>query len=341
MMQVKDQEELITCLPERWFPNQTWTLRTGEGGMNNTTRFVEVNGISYVLRVYETHRDLDKIHYEHAVLRALSAQKLPYRLPVPIQLPSGKTVVEVDSGQGKLAALFTFTDGCNPTWEHPWQMLPFGEAVGRLSQVLVTIQVGLKPVYPPYYEIEHIHPRCTPEAIDAFCMAPPEPFRALQSTLLYIRERFAAFYNEIPQLKKLPHQLVHGDINGSNMLIDEDGRIAAVLDFEFVTEDVRVMELAVCLSDLIDPALPEEELERRCSAFYKGYRAFIDLHEEELRLLPMLIELRRLDVFVHFLGRYLDGVDAQSVLVDIIHSTAEKVQWLQEHGSKLLLSLKR
>ncbi|MFD0698289.1 phosphotransferase [Paenibacillus sp. GCM10027628] len=339
-MHVKDQEELITSLPEHWFPDQTWSVRKGEGGMNNTTRFVEVKGETYVLRIYETHRDLDKIHYEHAVLRTLSTHKLPYRLPVPIQLPSGRTVLEVNSNQRKLAALFTFTVGCNPTWEHARQMQPFGEAVGRLSQVLASIQVGLKPVYPPYYEIEHIHPRCTPEVIDAFCSAPPEPFRALQSTLMYLRERFIAFYDEIPQLKKLPHQLVHGDINGSNMLVNEEGRISAILDFEFVTEDVRVMELAVCLSDLIDPALPEVELWRRCSAFYNGYKTFIDLQEEEFRLLPLLIELRRLDVFVHFLGRYLDGVDAQSVLVDIVHNTAEKVQWLHDNGAKLLHALK-
>ena len=59
-MHVKDQEDLIASLPELWFPGQTWSIRIGSGGMNNTTRFVEVDGTSYVLRVYETHRDMDK-----------------------------------------------------------------------------------------------------------------------------------------------------------------------------------------------------------------------------------------------------------------------------------------
>lgn len=340
-MHVKDQEEQLALLPVNWFPNQTWSIRMGEGGMNNTTRFVEVGDTTYVLRLYETHRDLDKIVFEHRILLALDKQKegLPYCIPVPIKLPNGGTVVRLDANEGKLAALFTFTDGCNPTWVDTRQLLQFGKSVGQLSAALAEITIDLKPVYPPYYEIEHIHPRCTPDAIREFCHQPMEPFKAQRAELSYIYGRFAAFYQAIPALRNLPHQLVHGDINGSNMLVDDDGQIAAILDFEFVTLDVRVMEIAVCLSDLIDPALSNEELRRNCSAFYKGYHRIIQLEKEEIELLPLLIELRRLDVFIHFLGRYVDGVDGQDVLIDIIQNTFDKTKWLEEHGNELVLSL--
>ncbi|MDQ0876343.1 homoserine kinase type II [Paenibacillus sp. V4I3] len=340
-MRVKDQEEQLTSLPRYWFPTQTWSIRVGAGGMNNTTRFVDVEGTSYVLRLYETHRDMDKIIFEHSVLLALDKEKdkLPFRVPVPVELTAGGTVIRLDAKEGKLAALFTYTEGCNPIWGNTHQLLQFGEAVGQLSSALAAISMELEPVYPPYYEIEHIHPRCTPDAIQEFCLHPPEPFWQQRDELSYIFERFAAFYKAIPDLRKLPHQLVHGDINGSNMLVNADSQITAVLDFEFVTLDVRVMELAVCLSDLIDPTLPAEELRRNCTAFYKGYGQSIHLGEEEIALLPLLIELRRLDVFIHFLGRYLDGVDAQGVLVDIIHNTFDKTKWLQMNGSELVLTL--
>lgn len=36
-MRVKDQEEQLTSLPTYWFPTQTWSMRVGAGGMNNTT----------------------------------------------------------------------------------------------------------------------------------------------------------------------------------------------------------------------------------------------------------------------------------------------------------------
>lgn len=340
-MRVKDLEEQLALLPAYWFPGQAWTSRIGAGGMNNTTRFIDVAGTSYVLRLYETHRDIDKIIFEHRILLALNKRKnqLPYRIPAPIELPDGGTVVQLDDNQGKLAALFTFTDGINPTWVNAQQLLHYGEAVGQLSAVLGTIAVDLKPVYPPYYEIENIHPRCTPDAIREFCMHPPEPFSVQCEELLYIFERFSALYQAIPSLRKLPHQLVHGDINGSNMLVDEQGQITSVLDFEFITRDLRVMEMAVCLSDLIDPALPKADLKRNCAAFFKGYQQFVQLKEAEVQVLPLLIELRRLDVFIHFLGRYADGVDPQGVLIDIIQNTFVKTKWLHEHSNELVLSI--
>ncbi|WP_167056389.1 phosphotransferase [Paenibacillus aceris] len=338
IMRVKDLEEQLALLPAYWFPGQTWTMRIGTGGMNNTTRFVEVAGTTYVMRLYETHRDIDKIIFEHRILLALNKRKnqLPYRIPVPVELPDGGTVVQLDDSQGKLAALFTFTDGMNPTWMNSHQLLQFGAAVGQLSAVLGTVSVDLKPVYPPYYEIENIHPRCTPDAIHEFCTYPPESFAALREELKYIFERFSALYQAIPSLRKLPHQLVHGDINGSNMLVDEEGRVTAVLDFEFVTKDLRVMEIAVCLSDLIDPSLSKAELKRNCSAFFEGYQQSVVLKDAEIQVLPLLIELRRLDVFIHFLGRYADGVDPQGVLIDIIQNTFEKTKWLQEHSLELV-----
>ncbi|NEW05640.1 phosphotransferase [Paenibacillus sp. SYP-B3998] len=329
-------DERLAFLMEHWFPDQIWTLRIGVGGMNNTTRFVEAGGISYVLRIYETHRDFNKVNFEHTVLLALADQKLPYQLPQPMRLQTGGTVLTIDANEGKLAALFTFTEGSNPLWDNAQQLHRFGETVGHLSKTLASIQVELKPEYPPYYKIEHIHPRCTPEVIKQFCLHPPESFSKEITNLPYIWHRFEAFYEEIPKLMTLPHQLVHGDINGSNMLIDEQGHVVAVLDFEFVTRDVRVMELAVCVSDLIDPTLSEQKLYEVCSVFYEGYCSYINLKEEEIRLLPLLIELRRLDVFVHFLGRYLDGVDAHRVLIDIIHNTVQKVKWLEAYGPKLV-----
>ncbi|WP_167357121.1 phosphotransferase [Paenibacillus pectinilyticus] len=332
-----DQEDQLASLPANWFPAQTWTLRVGAGGMNNTTRFVEVGDRTYVLRLYETHRDTNKIKFEHSVLLRLAAIKaeLPYDIPMPLELPNGGTMVTLGDGEGKIAALFTFTDGENPIELGLSQLHEMGKAVGQLSAALATINMELKPEYAPYYEIEHIHPSCKPEAIRTFCLQAPESFLPQQEELAYIFGRYMALYAAIPTIRQLPHQLVHGDINGSNMLVNEEGQLAAILDFEFVTIDARVMELAVCLSDLIDPSLSEDRLKTNCRTFYEGYRQFIALTQEEKGILPLLIELRRLDVFIHFLGRYLDGVDPQGVLVDIITNTYEKTKWLQEHDTLL------
>lgn len=337
-MQVMEQEEQLTLLPANWFPAQTWLLRVGAGGMNNTTRFVDVGDRTYVMRLYETHRDRNKIKFEHNVLLRLAEVKktLTFDIPMPLELPGGGTMVTLgDEEGGKIAALFTFTEGNNPIELGVSQLQKMGKAVGQLSAALAMLNISDKPEYAPYYEIEHIHPSCKPEAIRAFSLQTPEPFIQQKEELAYIFDRYMALYAAIPAIRKLPHQLVHGDINGSNMLVDDEGQLVAILDFEFVTMDARVMELAVCLSDLIDPALSEERLRLKCRSFYSGYSEFVALTEDEISILPLLIELRRLDVFIHFLGRYLDGVDPQGVLVDIIRNTYEKTKWLQEHDTLL------
>src|SRR3954469_18645543 len=106
-MRVIEQEEQLALLPANWFPAQTWTLRVGAGGMNNTTRFVDVNDRTYVMRLYETHRDRNKIKFEHNVLLGLAEVKktLSFDIPMPLELPGGGTMVTLgDEEGGKLAA---------------------------------------------------------------------------------------------------------------------------------------------------------------------------------------------------------------------------------------------
>ncbi|MDG0789451.1 hypothetical protein OMP38_00235 [Cohnella ginsengisoli] len=54
----------------------------------------------------------------------------------------------------------------------------------------------------------------------------------------------------------------------------------------------------------------------------KGFGDIAPLNGEEIDALPLLMRLRRLDVFVHFLGRYLSGVDDAAVLREQTMETA-------------------
>ncbi|GAA3327875.1 hypothetical protein GCM10020331_069580 [Ectobacillus funiculus] len=203
----------------------------GGTGANNTTRFVEVQDERYVLRIYETHQDEDKVRYEHSVLLALKELPLLFGIPEPIMTPEGDTVVRTKDG--KIAGLFRFLDGVNPTLDDPAQLRSFGWTTGQLTRFfLAKAGVNQAPVYRPYYEIENTHPRCSlQEIIRFFCMNPPAEFAAQAAELRYISKQLTVFQESIPMLKQLPHQLVHGDLNGSNILVNEEGEVSAVLDF--------------------------------------------------------------------------------------------------------------
>lgn len=116
------------------------------------------------------------------------------------------------------------------------------------------------------------------------CTSPPAEFAAQAAELLHISKQLAVFQESIPMLKQLTHQLVHGDLNGSNILVNEEGEVSSVLDFEFVTNDLRVMELAVCLADCIRPGQDEAMIWAKIDAFLSGYGSVMKLTEAEIEM---------------------------------------------------------
>lgn len=317
----------------RYFPPSSWVTWTGKSGVNNTTQFVAVHDEKYVLRIYETHQDEEKVKYEHAILLALNEMQLPFSIPEPILTHEGSTYVR--SKDGKIAGLFRFLDGVNPDLNEIPVIHSFGKTAGQLSEVLATIQINQLPAYRPYYEIESTHPSCPLSEILCFCISPPIEFSEETSNLLNISEQLDSFLKQVPTLKQLPHQLVHGDLNGSNILVDQDGFVSAVLDFEFITNDLRVMELAVCLSDFISNS-EETIMWAKIDAFLSGYGQSLKLSEDEINALPVLIQLRSLDVFIHFLGRYWDQVNSIETVKVYISKAVLRCNWIAANKDKLI-----
>ncbi|MEH7097107.1 phosphotransferase enzyme family protein [Neobacillus vireti] len=317
-----------------YFPRENWEIVPGPSGENNTTVFILANNKQYVLRIYETHQDEDKVNYEHAVLLALIKRPLSFSIPVPMITLDGQTIVKTKSGS--LAGMFQFIDGQNPVLEDLDQIYSFGKAAGQLTAELAEVNVNQLPVYRPYYDMDSTHPKCSLDQIKNFSFNPPENFVELTHELVIIHKQLLSFQESVPFIKKLPHQLVHGDLNASNILSDQNGKILAILDFEFVTHDLRVMEVAVSVSDFINDEEDEVIIFERIKAFLMGYGSSIKLTEGEIHALPLLIQLRSIDVFIHFLGRYWDGVDSIDTVKRYIRKAAQRVSWILTHSDKFM-----
>jgi homoserine kinase type II len=318
----------------QYFPAGSWVTWVGQSGANNTTRFVRVDDEQYVLRVYETHQEVDKVKYEHAILVALAEMHLTFSIPEPIQSRDGKTIVR--TRDGKIAGLFGYLDGVNPALDELAEIHSYGRTAGLLSASLAHVQIQQRPAYRPYYEIESTHPSCSIQDIFNFCQKPPIEFLEQTNDLQGIYEQLTSFIEQVPTLRQLQHQLVHGDLNASNILVNEDGMVSAVLDFEFVTNDLRVMELAVCLSDFIQPSEEETITWAKILSFLSGYGESLKLTVAEIEAVPVLIQLRSLDVFIHFLGRYLDQVSSIDVVKEYIQKSALRCNWIMDNTNKLI-----
>ena len=324
---------------KQYLSEVNYKVRSGKGGMNNTTLFVETATGKYVLRVYQTHKDVEKVTYEHHILAKLGTMGLPFGTPIPVCASDGETVKFTEDG--KPVALFCYMEGDTPDFSKPEQLKSFGFTAGRLSEALRAVKSELRPVYKPYYDLENAHPRFPISEVVSFCKQPGPEFEG-HSTELHIAAAELEKFNESRAcFDRLPHQLVHGDLNASNVLADKGGNISAVLDFEFVTEDLRVMELCVCLSEIINIKDAEEMLWKRLRAFIEGFAGTGLITKQETEVIPVLIMLRRLDVFIHFLGRYWDGVDKAQVVVDQLHNLSEQAKWLDENSVRLMTLIKK
>ena len=94
-----------------------------------------------------------------------------------------------------------------------------------------------------------------------------------------------------PRWPLLPAQVVHGDLNLDNLLLDERGRISAILDFGDVTHSARVGDLAVAVASLMR-GRPREDVFRAGRIARDGYASRSPLEPEELEVLGDLVATR-------------------------------------------------
>lgn len=140
-------------------------------------------------------------------------------------------------------------------------------------------------------------------------------------------------------------QLIHGDLHYDNVLVShlECPEVSGVLDFEFVSMDWRVMELAICLSKYIS----EDNPTVFCAPFIRAYVAALvrctdrkddvrPLTRFECSELTNCIALRILSNVVFFVGRTVSGEDIAEGLTSRVLSYWRRLCWLKNNGAALV-----
>lgn len=113
------------------------------GGMNNSTYLIHLKGKRYVLRMYNSHQDKDKVKYEHAILNSLTIHKQAFVYPQLVQTLENTTFTH---HEGKIGALFHYQEGSNAVRMGPSQYLQLGQKAGQVTLALSRITVPLAPV---------------------------------------------------------------------------------------------------------------------------------------------------------------------------------------------------
>src|SRR5438270_410784 len=94
-----------------------------------------------------------------------------------------------------------------------------------------------------------------------------------------------------PHWPELRAQVVHGDLNLDNVLLDDQGRIAAIVDFGDVGFSAQVADFAIGLASLLR-GRPDGDVFRAARIAIDGYQSRIPLETLELDLLADLVAAR-------------------------------------------------
>ncbi|OBZ17365.1 phosphotransferase [Bacillus sp. FJAT-26390] len=296
-----------------------------ESGMNNTTRMVTSGGQRFVLRIYNNHKDADIVRLEHEVLAELKRQEISFAVPVPVRNKQGDTVTIAKDGT--LSSLFHYIEGDRPSVANTAHVYALGITAAELTKALGRIQPTRKPMYSPYYQLESTY--ATMDGAAFLAMADrSEQLAARRSSFIALNEERQRLSAECDQLARLPQQWIHGDLVFNNTVSQGDA-IIGVLDFEFATVDVRAMELAVIIVDLIKPG--DSSFHEQIKLLLQGYRSALSLSEQEDKQLSSLMKLRLLDVALHFAVRLRDQLDKEEVLCGIIDQSMFGCQWINDN----------
>lgn len=136
---------------------------------------------------------------------------------------------------------------------------------------------------------------------------------------------------DLDELRSLPQALIHGDFYPGNVLVRDDGRISAVLDFDLVRLAPPAYELMRALLYCTQPAGPPAAYAPRVTAFLAGYLGVAPLSHRELATMAALYETTQL------LDTYgLAVCDAASpALLGFGHARFALLYWLRRNARAL------
>lgn len=304
-------------------------------GLSNATYFVGTPNNRFVLKLYSGTAKTAQIQYEHSLLTFLQHTELPFAVPVPIGTASGETlmVVELD-GQSLIVALLPCLVGQPMERRNLDQVQSAGFSLAKLHHQLVNFDPqGHLAKLPFWGDLAQIHPQVT------------DPLAVPQMLSLGLEEqtRFSqllkAALEAAPHLyKTLPIQTIHADYIAPNILVERD-RVVGILDFEFATRDLRLLDYLSSLDQFASFPWKEGQFDEIVRAFSKGYRAYSSLTTAEMEAAMEVWKLQRASSLVYWTGGLLEGKGSQQKVVDAVLETLRFETWLESNQKELLDAL--
>ena len=276
------------------------------GGIENLNLRVDADGELLVLRRYDATAPAE-VPWELELLRRLVARRFP--TAPPIARPDGALL---STFADRPAALFAYVPGRHPAPDDPRAAAQAADAVARLHELTEGLALP--------------HPRTRMDSRRRLARfrtwleaRGPRPNEAALARLAAEVEAYTAELDARlgPRAGALPRGAIHHDAHADNILVDEAGRLVALLDFDDAHEAFLLGDLAVLLeawgSEPASHALAPE----RTGVVLRAYRARRPLGEAEFELLPDFLALYSLADSVQYVADHVEsGMPAERAAAD-------------------------
>ena len=297
----------------------------------------------FVIKVYATNQDKPGLFYEQHLIRWLSWRPASFAVPLPLRGRGSTDYWEqVGVHRYSLTPLIVgeppdFRLGTNGQYHPSIQQWAYamGTALGELQTILQARPARQRRPWALFQSLlTYAQPRYDPLHLSAAQVGGSPDDEALWAWWRSEATSLMAFVaNDYPGL---PQQLCHNDMSPPNLLM-RDGRVAAILDFEFACPAARALDAAMALRMIMqldsNPMNPWAVAEQFC----QGYAAWITLTPQEIAAMPQLIRLRTA-IPVIWAVRNAERPNPTS-LVQAIRRMQASTAWMNRHQAQLIALL--
>jgi homoserine kinase type II len=302
-------------------------LAAAARGSNNLTVLVTAGDRRWALRISQ-NLSVGQVRAEHRLLAQLRLSDLPFALPQPVPTLVGDTVVETTDGPATLCHLIC---GVRPDPMSEPALERIGAGLGELSVAMRDLPVSDAP------QDWRGGPMATlPAGLRADELIAELAAAGISSELTQLLAAAAARAHAWHQsaARRLPIQLVHGDVGASNVLVDEEsGELTGILDFEIAGADYRVQDLVATL--LLTGALEGQAWPARATALMRGVASALRLEPAEIGGVPELLIARAAGSALWRAGRWRRGLSELGDVTDRLHELTATVTFVSTAGDQL------